>query len=195
VVRKLLPWRRELGIGMFVAAGLHVAIYLNGGLNPLDFIRFPNNDFGESGLIRDQAAAANWVGLVALAYALALAATSNRFAQRRLGRGWKFLQQQAYTLFVLAVLHVAGFLYLAYDSPGGFKWWFWTFAALTVTAQFAGYVRTVWTSKGPAPERIPRTRKRGSVAARTAVAKGTVIAALWIVLVARVYTMGTSSAA
>jgi DMSO/TMAO reductase YedYZ heme-binding membrane subunit len=102
-MRKLVPWGRELGIGMFVTASLHVVLLLDGYLEPLTLFSFENlRDafFGPYGYIAadDLWTAANWVGLFALGYALILAATSNDSSQRLLGRGWKFTQRQTYTL-------------------------------------------------------------------------------------------------
>ncbi len=72
---------------------------------------------------------------MALGYALVLAATSNDFSQRRLGRGWRFLQRQAYTLFVLSWLHTAGWLLFSYPHSPGFIPWFLTFTTVAVVAQ------------------------------------------------------------
>lgn len=189
--RRLLPWRREVGIGMFVAAGLHVWIYLYGDWNPLNPMFVPEGAItDESGLLRTPSAAANWAGLVALAYALVLAVTSNRFLQRRLGRGWKLVQQQAYTLYVLTALHVAGWLYLSYESPSGFEWWFWVAVAATSAAQFAGYVRTIRWSNSPSPERLPAKRARWSMGGRATAAKWVTVVAVWTALIVRVYTLG-----
>ena len=118
-VRPLVPWGRELGIGMFVTGSLHVLILLWGGWDVLGF--FFERDLsgpawmptlGSRRMEASMAGAANWVGLLALGYALVLAATSNDWSQRRLGRGWKFIQRQAYTLFVLVFLHTGRFSHL-----------------------------------------------------------------------------------
>jgi DMSO/TMAO reductase YedYZ heme-binding membrane subunit len=182
-MRRFVPWGRELGIAMFVTAGLHVVIvapHFFDGWNPLEFF-FESNVFGGgfSLLVEDTAAAANWVGLAALVYALGLAAISNDFAQRRLGRGWKFLQRQAYTLFILAWLHAALWMFLL---PYGetFIFWFWTFTALVVVAQLAGFVHTVRSPRGPSPRRASeKTRDHDSTPAAVAIAKGTAVVALW----------------
>ena len=146
-VGRLRPFRRELGFAMFVAAALHVAVYAHGayGWNVLRFV-LADEEHG-SGLRQNAAAAANWVGVIALVYALVLTLTSNRAAQRALGRGWKFLQQQAYTLFVLAALHGAGWLYLVYEQSVPFRIWFWLMIGVTIAAQLAGYIRTVVAGK------------------------------------------------
>jgi sulfoxide reductase heme-binding subunit YedZ len=119
-MRRLVPWGRELGIAMFVTAGLHVVILFDGSWDLVGL------SFGVDGFFSDESfwKAANWVGLVALGYAVVLAATSNDFSQRRLGRGWKFLQRQAYTLFVLSWLHTAGWLLFSYPHSPTFIPWF-----------------------------------------------------------------------
>jgi sulfoxide reductase heme-binding subunit YedZ len=92
-LRPALPWGRELGIAMFVTAGLHVAILIGPELDVVGFFgRSTGLGFKFGDGMWD---AANWVGLLALAYGLVLAATSNDWSQRRLGRGWKFVQRQA----------------------------------------------------------------------------------------------------
>ena len=144
-LKRYAPWRRELGIAMVVTASLHVAI-----LNDfdLDVTVFVCDRFLSGCLLRTGSwAAANWVGFAALGYALALAATSNDWSQRKLGRGWKFHQQQTYTLFVLAWLHSAAFILIVRPFHGfilfDFPWLFWGVTMAAVLAQMAGYVRTV----------------------------------------------------
>ena len=186
-MRRLVPWGRELGIGMFVTAGLHVVILFDG---IRDLVRV---SFGGDGFFGDESfwAAANWVGLVALAYALVLAATSNDFAQRRLGRGWKFLQRQAYTLFVLAWLHTAGWLLFSFPHSPTFIPWFWAFTMVAVVAQFAGFVHTVRSPRGPSPQRAPaKTRAIDSTAAAVVVTKRAAIVALWGGFIVGVYLLG-----
>ena len=188
-MRRLVPWGRELGIAMFVTAGLHVVILFDGSWDVVGL------SFGAAGFLSDESFwnAANWVGLVALAYALALAATSNDFSQRRLGRGWKFLQRQAYTLFVLAWLHTAGWLLFSLPHSPTFIPWFLAFTAVAVVAQFAGFVHTVRSSRGPSPQRAPaKTRATTSTAASVPVIKGAAIAALWGGFIIGVYLLGLS---
>lgn len=189
MVRRLVPWRRELGIAMFVTAGLHVAILLDGGWNPFDFL-FGEDFRGETELFRSTDAAANWVGLLALGYAMVLAATSNRLSQRLLGRGWKLLQQQAYTLFVLTVLHVAGWLYLVVEAPSRFARWFWIFVSLTVAAQFAGYVRRVRSSGVPVGDRRVRRLATRPRPGRVPTLRGATTLALWGLLIVGIYRLG-----
>ena len=159
-LRRYAPRRRELGIAMFVTASLHVAILTGFRLDVTVF-------FGESTsccgfIFRDGIwEAANWIGLLALGYALVLAATSNDWSQAKLGRGWKFLHQQTYTLFVLAWLHTAAFvlLFRPFHSPilWDLQWLFWGVTLAAVAAQFAGFMHTVRGQRNPA-SRSPPTR-------------------------------------
>ena len=188
-MRRLVPWGRELGIAMFVTAGLHVVILFDGSWDVVGL------SFGAAGFLSDESfwKAANWVGLVALAYALVLAATSNDFSQRRLGRGWKFLQRQAYTLFVLTWLHAAGWLLVSLPHSPTFKPWFWMFTTLAVGAQFAGFVHTVRSPRGPSPQRAPaKTRAADSTATAVVVTKRAAIVALWGGLIVGVGFLGLS---
>jgi sulfoxide reductase heme-binding subunit YedZ len=157
-LRPVVPWSRELGIGMFVTAGLHVLILVGEDWDVVPFFgqrTFDGIDFSGS-----MWTAANWVGLVALGYALVLAGTSNDWSQRRLGRGWKFVQRQTYTLFVLAWLHTAGFVVLGDGHGSSFQMWFWTFTVAAAVAQLAGFAHTVRSPRGPPSHRVPAKSER-----------------------------------
>lgn len=178
-LRPVVPWGRELGIAMFVTAGLHVAI-LNG--LSLDVLRWVREEtFNGSEWSTNMWAATNWVGALALGYALVLAATSNDWSQRKLRRGWKFLQRQAYTLFVLTWLHTAAFVLIGAGHGALLSaWLFLGVAAAAMLAQFAGFVHTVRAPRGPSPHRAPPKIDTGSsdaVSMRTARWLGVV--ALW----------------
>lgn len=156
-LRFLLPWRRELGIAFTVSAVLHVTIYT--ASFQWDVLRFFSeaNRQGEARLLENPFSIANWIGLLAILYAVVLALTSNDIAQQFLGRGWKFLQQQSYTLFVLVALHTLIFIYLIFNpgsEPGHFRPVFIWATAITIVMQTAGYFLTVW--------RRARVRRRRS---------------------------------
>lgn len=174
-LRRYVPWRRELGIGMAVTAVLHVAILANLVRVPTDLIDLvPTGLFGEDccplstklndfDFFTSMWAAANWVGLAALGYALVLAATANDWSLRRLGRGWKFVHQQTYTLFVLTWLHTAAFVLLGAveNLPARLSpWLFWVLTVVVVVAQSAGFVRTV-RSSGRTPAQRGRAMSVG----------------------------------
>lgn len=139
-----LAWRRELGIAFTASAILHVVIYAQ--TYDYNFLRFfTRQDHLTTFLAHDAFAAAMWIGLFALLYALVLTITSNNFSQRLLGKGWKFLQQQSYTLFVLSMLHTFLLLYLVIQMGfGAFKPLFWIASFLAISLQLAGYFKTVY---------------------------------------------------
>lgn len=146
-LRFLLPWRRELGIAFVVAAVLHVTIYAASFRWNVTRFFLENNRQGEAILLENPFSIANWIGLLAIAYALVLGLTSNDIAQKMLGKGWKFLQQQSYTLFVLVAIHTLIFLYLVFDPNeelGHFQEVFIWVSLATIVMQTAGYLLTVW---------------------------------------------------
>jgi hypothetical protein len=139
---------------MFVTAGLHVALLIPADDNVIGF--FGEVIFPERTRSPSMWTGANWVGALALGYALVLAAISNDWSQRKLRRGWKFVQRQAYTLFVLTWIHTAAFVLLgAGHGASIFVWLFWGVTAAAVVAQFAGFVHTVRTPRGLSPHRVP----------------------------------------
>jgi len=140
----LLPLRRELGIWLTIAAVIHVGIYLAGALdwNVLGF--FVDLAHHPPVLLRNAFGVANWLGGLAMLYLIVLALTSNDASMRALGRGWKFLQQQSYTLIILAALHSGVLIYLVIDQGHGvFPAVFWATAAAAAVLQIAGFIRTV----------------------------------------------------
>jgi hypothetical protein len=65
------------------------------------------------------------------------------------------------------------------------------FTGLVIVAQFAGFVHTVRSSRGPSPQRAQaKPRATASTAAAVAVTKGAAIAALWGGLIIGVYILG-----
>ncbi|MFQ5616834.1 MAG: ferric reductase-like transmembrane domain-containing protein [Anaerolineales bacterium] len=139
----LLLWRRELGIAFVVASFLHVLVYTAGRKWDL-LIFFRNVENGQSVFLKNAYATSNYVGLIALLYTIVLGITSNDVSQRLLGKGWKFLQQQTYTLFILIVIHTAVFLYLVFpEIAGKIAPVFWIFTFLAAGLQLGGYMRTV----------------------------------------------------
>jgi DMSO/TMAO reductase YedYZ heme-binding membrane subunit len=191
-LRPVVPWARELGIGMFVTATLHVVILLapDGGI----WVPFlgERNSFGME-LGTGLWGGANWVGLIALGYALILAAISNDLSQRWLGRGWKFIQRQAYTLFVLVWLHTAAFVLLDAGHGSSFLLWFWAFTAMAVVAQFGGFVHTVGSRRGPSPQRAPaKVGPATQTIAAIGAAKWIAVAALWGGLIIGSWSLATA---
>lgn len=119
---RLIAWRREFGIWFFLIALVHAYLILDGWARwsvwgflgyqyvpELDmYLRFEPG-FG----------LANLMGLVALTFALALAATSFDRAVSFLGiSSWKWLHSFAYVIFYLVALHVIYYAFIHYTpSP------------------------------------------------------------------------------
>lgn len=100
-LQKLTGWpgwivvRRQLGLWCFAYAVLHLSGYLF-------FIL--GLDWGQLGVeLRKRPYII--VGVLALMGLLALAITSNRYSQRRLGGRWKKLHKLIYVILVLGLLH------------------------------------------------------------------------------------------
>jgi sulfoxide reductase heme-binding subunit YedZ len=155
-LRFLLPWRRELGIAFTVSAVIHVLIYASSfQWNVLRFFAQTSRD-SDPKLLENPFAISNWIGLIAIVYALVLGLTSNDVAQKMLGKGWKFIQQQSYTLFVLVLLHAAIFIYLVFnpnEAVGFFQPVFIGAGLLTIGFQTAGFTLTVWQRSRLRPRR------------------------------------------
>jgi hypothetical protein len=179
---------------MFVTAGLHVAI-----LQGPDFVVIPffgaRNSRGIE-LADSMWAASNWVGVVALGYAFVLVATSNDLSQRWLGRGWKFIQRQAYTLFVLAWLHTAAFVLLDAGHGSSFLPWFLAFTLMAAVAQFAGFVHTVRSPRRPSPYRVPgKVGTADSTIVAVGAAKWVAVAGLWGGVIIGSWSLATAESA
>lgn len=88
--------RRQLGLWCFAYAVLHVTLYalfilgLDWGQLGVELVKRPYIVVGSLA----------WLGL------LALAVTSNRYSQRRLGRRWKSLHKLVYAVLLLGLLHM-----------------------------------------------------------------------------------------
>lgn len=91
-----IAFRRQLGLWSFAYAVLHVAAYLYFLLG-LDFTGF-TAELVERPYIA--------VGAIALLGLSALAATSNRWSIRRLGRRWKKLHRIVYPIVLIVLLHM-----------------------------------------------------------------------------------------
>jgi hypothetical protein len=141
-------------------------------------------------------AATNWVGLFALGFASVLAVTSNDWSQRLLGRSWKFLQRQAYTLFVLVWLHTAAFVVIG--TGHGAAMWVWLFWAITgaaVIAQLAGFVHTAVARRAPSQHRVPPKSTSPTVDGKVRALRWTAVLAIWIVFILGSWSLTTVTAA
>jgi len=152
-VRRLLPYRREFGIYAVVAALIHTIIVLIGWVE-LDLWRLFGFEFHPDlqryVMLRHGFALANAVGILALAYGLILALTSNDASQRLLGLSiWKFLQQGSYVLWWLVVLHTAYFLFVHFldfhrQTPDP-NWAQWPFVILVLIVMALQFLATLGT--------------------------------------------------
>lgn len=157
--RKLLPWRRQLGIWFAIAASLHSLLILNGWAR-WSVSRF----FGYEFIPQLQREArwepgfglANLLGLSALVVALMLAATSSDWAIRALrAPAWKFLHTGAYFVFYVGSLHALYFLFIHFTvsfhkqppPPDWFRFWFLGMVTTVAVLHVAAFVKTVVTSR------------------------------------------------
>ncbi len=118
--RTTLAWRREMGIYGVLLAIIHTLIILTGWLQ-WDLVRLFGYELhpatGLYVMVKHGFGLANIIGVVALLYGIVLALSSNDWSQRVLsGSVWKFLQQGAYILWILIVIHTAYFLYLHFQD-------------------------------------------------------------------------------
>lgn len=160
--RRLLPWRRAFGIWFALVALFHAYLVWDGwarwdfgrlfGYEDLTPVGGPEQVMTDPGF-----GLANLIGLVALFWALVLAATSSDWVMRLLGaRGWKYVQQYAYVVFYLVGIHGAYFLFMHYElslksivfrkgvpDPNWFRFWFVGALATVFLLQVSAFARTV----------------------------------------------------
>ncbi len=157
VFRTWLPYRRELGIHAVIAAAIHTIIILIWWVE-LDFARLFGFEYHPEleryVMIQQGFGLANLIGIAALLYGIVLATTSNDFSQKRLGTSvWKFVQQGAYVLWWLAVVHTGYFLFMHFlhfhrptPEPNWAQWPFVGMTVFVVALQIAAIVKT-WRRK------------------------------------------------
>lgn len=151
----LLRWRREAGIWFALLAGLHAVLILNGWVR-WSFMRFLGYEFipqlDRNVRLESGFGLANIVGVLALVWALALAATSSDRALRRLGRpAWKWLHHGAYVVFYLVFVHAGYFLFQHFTfsfhkpatPPDWFRLPFLTIGLAVIVLQMAAFAKTV----------------------------------------------------
>ena len=189
-LRPVVPWGRELGIAMFVTAGLHTAMFIGPGLDVIGWFDGLLPEGGDASI--RLWVGAQWLGLGALVYAAALASTSNDWSQRFLGRGWKFLQRQAYTLLVLAWLHTAAFLFFGAGHDAALPvWLFLGITGAAVIAQLVGFGHTVLARRPPSQHRVPAKAQADQSDVRTRSVKWAGVVALWAVFIAVSWLLST----
>jgi len=155
--RVTVPWRRELGIYSVLLAVAHTVIILAGWVE-WDLVRLFGYQFnpvsGNYVMVQHGFGLSNVIGIVALVYGIVLALASNDWSQRLLGGSvWKFLQQGAYVLWMLILIHTAYFLYLhfqdyhrAVPDPNWAQIPFIGLVALVTLLQLSAFVKT-WRSR------------------------------------------------
>lgn len=154
-IGRLLPWRRETGIWFGLLAIVHTVLILNGwarwslaGLFGYEFVP----QLGRTARMEPGFGLANLIGLIAIAWTLALLATSTDWAVRRLGpSAWKWLHSATQTIFYLVTAHVAYFLFIHYTQsfhrePPPLDWFrlpFVVVAGVVIVLQVAAFAVTV----------------------------------------------------
>jgi methionine sulfoxide reductase heme-binding subunit len=157
---RALPWRRETGIWSAVTALVHTILILDGWVR-WDWGRLLGYELvpqlGRVARLEPGFGLANVLGLVALVWALMLAATSSDRAMRYLGgAGWKWLHYGAYVVFYLAVLHTLYFVFMHFTlsfhrvppAPNWFRWPLLVMGVLVVGLQATAFVKTVGRRRG-----------------------------------------------
>lgn len=171
--RGLVPFRREFGIYGVILAIIHTIIILAGWIQ-WDLIRLFGFQLHPSGvyvMLQHGFGLANIVGIVALLYGIILAISSSNWSQRILsGTVWKFLQQGAYVLWMLIIIHTAYFLYLHFldyhrsvPEPNWLQLPFAIFVGIVVLLQMLAFIKT-WSMK----KNSTRAKRNGSTSAEQA---------------------------
>lgn len=149
----MIPWRREGGIYAIILAAVHGVIVLIGWVK-WDLFRLVGYEIhpgtGQYVMSQHGFALANILGLVALLYGIILAGSSNNLSVRIFGAPvWKFVQQGAYVLWMLTILHTAYFLYLHFlhfhrplPDPNWAQLPFVVLVLLIVVLQMAAFTKT-----------------------------------------------------
>jgi len=152
----IIPWRRELGIYGVLLAFIHTIIILAGWVE-WDLIRIFGFQLHPSGvyvMFQHGFGLANAIGIIALVYGLVLAISSSNWSQRMLSAPvWKFLQQSAYVLWMLIIVHTAYFLFMHFvdyhrntPEPNWAQWPFVGLISFIILLQFAASMKT-WRSR------------------------------------------------
>lgn len=167
--RPAIPWRREIGIYGVLLGAVHTVVILDGWVE-WDLIRlFGYEMHPQTGLyvmLQHGFGLANAIGILALLYGTVLALSSNDWSQRLLsGSIWKFLQQGAYVLWMLIVIHTAYFLYLHFQDfhrkvpdPNWAQIPFAVLVGLVILLQLAAFLKTWRTRRNS--RRTPASRMR-----------------------------------
>ena len=136
--------RRDIGIWAGITGLFHTGFGQFAHLRGRPWLYYIYEDWQAKGYWQpfrtDRFGFSNDTGLLAALVLLALLATSNDAALRKLGTpGWKKLQRWNYACFVLTALHTFG--YQAGGGRGAFLWATIAAVALTVALQLIGWRR------------------------------------------------------
>ena len=119
---RFVPWRRESGVWFALLGGVHAYLVLDGWVRwgVWEFLGFRYVPEIEMYLRSEPGfGLANTMGILAIVFALILAATSSDRAVNFLGiSSWKWLHTFAYVIFYLAALHALYFAFIHFSpSP------------------------------------------------------------------------------
>jgi len=156
---RLNPWRRELGIWFGVIALFHPILILDGWVQ-WDLMRLMGYQYLPQlerwSRVDPGFGLSNLIGLIAVFWAMVLAATSSDKLVNFLGEdSWKWLHGAANTIFYLTAAHVGYFLFIHYTlsshrpvpDPNWFRWPFLIMAILVFILQVTAFVLTVRKNK------------------------------------------------
>lgn len=158
--RIAIPWRRELGIHGVLLSAAHTIIILVSWVE-WDLIRLFGYELhpvtGLYVMFQHGFGLANVIGIIALIYGSVLALASSNWSQRLLGGSvWKFLQQSAYVMWMLIVIHTAYFLYFHFQhfhievpEPNWAQVPFAGLVILVLLLQLAAFFKTWKTKRKP----------------------------------------------
>lgn len=167
----MIPWRRELGIYGVLLAVAHTVVILAGWVE-WDLIRLFGYQIhpqtGDYVMTLHGFGLANVIGIVALVYGIILALSSNNWSQQLLsGSTWKFLQQAAYVLWMLIIIHTGYFLYLHFvhfhrkmPDPNWAQVPFAVLVALIALLQLAAFLKTWRMKRGAKRPPMLRPQRR-----------------------------------
>jgi sulfoxide reductase heme-binding subunit YedZ len=158
---RLVSYRREAGVWFFIVGLVHGYLILDGWVrwSVWEFFGYQYFQEVETYLrVESGFGLANFAGLIALTFALVLAATSFDKAVNWLGvSSWKWLHGFAYVIFYLSVVHVIYFAFIHYtpslnrallgqptNYPDNPLKYYYLFAMISVLAvQIAAFIKTV----------------------------------------------------
>lgn len=159
-VTRLLPWRRQFGIWFALVAAVHGTLIVHGWAR-WSLRRFLGYEvvpqLGREVRLEPGFGLSNLIGVVALVFALVLAATSSDWALRRLGApAWRWLHHSALFVFYLSLLHAGYFLFLHYTAsfhkripePDWFRMPFVVLGSTLVVLQVAAFLKTTRRAAG-----------------------------------------------